>query len=102
MNSQKINSVSEFKFDYGVVTYKHRFNLTRSLDDYETVGSGRAKPEYIVTFNKDKNTISKFDVVKEKASISENLGGALNSFSGSLFMSQGGKQFLYLLLLKQY
>ena len=28
-----------------------------SLDDYETVGSGRAKPEYIVTFNKDKNTI---------------------------------------------
>ena len=27
-----------------------------SLDDYETVGSGRAKPEYIVTFNKDKNT----------------------------------------------
>ena len=28
-----------------------------SLDDYATVGTGRAKPEYIVTFNKDKNTI---------------------------------------------
>lgn len=27
------------------------------LDDYITVGSGKAKPEYIVTFNEDKNTI---------------------------------------------
>lgn len=27
------------------------------LDDYNTVGSGKAKPEYIVTFNDDKNTI---------------------------------------------
>ena len=28
-----------------------------SLDDYDTVGTGRAKPEYIVTFNNDRNTI---------------------------------------------
>ena len=28
-----------------------------SIDDYDTVGVGKAKPEYIVTFNKDKNTI---------------------------------------------
>lgn len=28
-----------------------------SIDDYSTVGVGKAKPEYIVTFNKDKNTI---------------------------------------------
>ena len=27
------------------------------LDDYSTTGAGRAKPEYIVTFNEDKNTI---------------------------------------------
>ena len=27
------------------------------LDDYSTTGTGRAKPEYIVTFNEDKNTI---------------------------------------------
>lgn len=27
------------------------------LNDYETTGTGRAKPEYIVTFNEDKNTI---------------------------------------------
>ncbi len=27
------------------------------LDDYSTSGTGRAKPEYIVTFNEDKNTI---------------------------------------------
>ena len=27
------------------------------LDDFDTVGPGKAKPEYIVTFNKDKNTI---------------------------------------------
>ena len=27
------------------------------IDDYETVGNGKAKPEYIVTFNEDKNTI---------------------------------------------
>ena len=26
------------EFDYGIVVYKHRFNLTRSLDDYvETI-----------------------------------------------------------------
>ena len=27
-------SVSEINFDYGIVVYKHRFNLSRSLDDY--------------------------------------------------------------------
>lgn len=27
------------------------------IDDYDTVGNGKAKPEYIVTFNEDKNTI---------------------------------------------
>ena len=25
----------EFVFDYGIVTYKHRFSINRSLDDYE-------------------------------------------------------------------
>lgn len=27
--------VEEFKFDYGIVVYKHRFSINRSLDDYE-------------------------------------------------------------------
>lgn len=27
--------MSEIDFDYGIVVYKHRFNLSRSLDDYE-------------------------------------------------------------------
>ncbi len=27
---------NRFKFDYGIIEYKHRFNMTRSLDDYET------------------------------------------------------------------
>lgn len=27
--------MSEKDFDYGVVAYKHRFNMTRSLDDYK-------------------------------------------------------------------
>ena len=27
--------MSNFVFDYGVVTYKHRFSINRSLDDYE-------------------------------------------------------------------
>jgi len=39
-----------------------------ALDDYETVGTGRAKPEYIVTFNEDKNTIL---LVECKKSIKE-------------------------------
>lgn len=25
------------KFDYGIITYKHRFNMSRSLDDYEEI-----------------------------------------------------------------
>ena len=29
--------MSEFKFDYGVVVYKHRFSINRSLDDYESI-----------------------------------------------------------------
>ena len=37
MNLQRISNVSEFKFDYGVVTYKHRFSIKRSLDDYEEI-----------------------------------------------------------------
>lgn len=31
--------------------------LICDLNDYESIGTGRAKPEYIVTFNEDKNTI---------------------------------------------
>ena len=31
--------------------------LVCDLDDYDSVGTGKAKPEYIVTFNADKNTI---------------------------------------------
>lgn len=31
--------------------------LICELNDYESVGTGKAKPEYIVTFNEDKNTI---------------------------------------------
>ena len=31
--------------------------LVCELDDYDSVGTGKAKPEYIVTFNADKNTI---------------------------------------------
>lgn len=27
--------VNEKEFDYGIVVYKHRFNLTRPLDDYK-------------------------------------------------------------------
>lgn len=27
--------MEEFKFDYGIITYKHRFSINRSLDDYE-------------------------------------------------------------------
>ena len=27
--------MSEKEFDYGTVVYKHRFNMTRSLDDYK-------------------------------------------------------------------
>lgn len=26
---------NDFVFDYGIVEYKHRFSITRSLDDYE-------------------------------------------------------------------
>ena len=26
---------SQFEFDYGIITYKHRFNLTRALTDYK-------------------------------------------------------------------
>lgn len=32
-----LSNENEFKFDYGVVTYKHRFSLNRSLDDYEEI-----------------------------------------------------------------
>lgn len=27
--------MNEKEFEYGIVVYKHRFNLTRSLDDYK-------------------------------------------------------------------
>lgn len=27
--------MSDFTFDYGVIVYKHRFSITRSLQDYE-------------------------------------------------------------------
>lgn len=43
------------------------------LDDYITTGNGRAKPEYIVTFNEDKNTILIVECKKSlKAHESEN------------------------------
>lgn len=29
--------IKEFKFNYGVVIYKHRFTINRSLDDYEEI-----------------------------------------------------------------
>ena len=33
--------MGEFKFDYGIITFKHRFNMTRSLDDYEEITLSR-------------------------------------------------------------
>ena len=27
--------MKDFKFDYGVIEYKHRFSINRSLDDYK-------------------------------------------------------------------
>ena len=33
--------MGEFKFDYGIITFKHRFNMTRSLDDYEEITLNR-------------------------------------------------------------
>lgn len=61
-----------------------------SLDDYETVGSGRAKPEYIVTFNKDKNTII---LVECKKSIKEHESSEKNmpqkyAVDGALFYAK--------------
>ena len=61
-----------------------------SLDDYETVGSGRAKPEYIVTFNKDKNTII---LVECKKSIKEHESNEKNmpqkyAVDGALFYAK--------------
>ena len=47
-----------------------------SLDDYDTVGPGKAKPEYIVTFNKDKNTIILVECkksIKEHESLEKNM-----------------------------
>lgn len=29
--------MSEKEFDYGIVVYKHRFSIKRSLDDYEEI-----------------------------------------------------------------
>lgn len=29
--------MNEKEFDYGIVVYKHRFNMTRSLDDYKEI-----------------------------------------------------------------
>lgn len=30
-----MNNSKEFVFDYGIIEFKHRFNMTRSLDDYK-------------------------------------------------------------------
>ena len=46
------------------------------LDDYDTVGPGKAKPEYIVTFNKDKDTIILVECkksIKEHESLEKNM-----------------------------
>ena len=46
------------------------------LDDFDTVGPGKAKPEYIVTFNKDKNTIILVECkksIKEHESLEKNM-----------------------------
>ena len=51
--------VKENNFDYGIVIYKHRFNINRSLDDYDET-----------TLNK---CISMGIVYKYKASVCDNL-----------------------------
>ena len=30
-----MSNSKEFVFDYGIIEFKHRFNMTRSLDDYK-------------------------------------------------------------------
>lgn len=61
-----------------------------SLDDYSTTGTGRAKPEYIVTFNKDKNTIL---LVECKKSLKDHESQNLNmpqkyAVDGALFYAK--------------
>lgn len=61
-----------------------------SLEDYDTVGPGKAKPEYIVTFNKDKNTII---LVECKKSIKEHESSEKNmpqkyAVDGALFYAK--------------
>ena len=38
----------EFVFDFGIVEVKHRFNITRSLDDYKVITLNKCYNLYIV------------------------------------------------------